>query len=63
METQYQNLRIERNGKVAHLTLNRPHILNAVHQAAAIEVEAAARALADDAQIRLIAIRGEGRAF
>ncbi|PPR26107.1 MAG: putative enoyl-CoA hydratase echA8 [Alphaproteobacteria bacterium MarineAlpha10_Bin3] len=63
METQYQYVRIEKVGKVAHLTLNRPDILNAVHQAAAIEVAAAAHALAADPAIRLIAIRGAGRAF
>ena len=63
METQYQHVRIERVGKVAHLILNRPDILNAVHQAAAIEVEAAARLLAADPELRLIAIRGTGRAF
>lgn len=63
METQYQHVRIERVGKVGHLILNRPDILNAVHQAAAIEVDAAARALAADPELRLIAIRGAGRAF
>jgi enoyl-CoA hydratase/carnithine racemase len=63
METQYQHVRIERVGKVAHLILNRPDILNAVHQPAAIEVEAAARALAADPELRLIAIRGAGRAL
>ncbi len=63
METQYQHVRIERVGKVAHLILNRPDILNAVHQAAASEVEVAARALAADPELRLIAIRGAGRAF
>ncbi len=63
METQYQYLRVEKAGNIAHLTLNRPNILNAVHQAAAIEVEAAARTLAADAELRLIAIHGAGRAF
>ena len=63
METQYQYLRVEKAGNIAHLTLNRPDILNAVHQAAANEVAAAARALAADPDIRLIAIRGAGRAF
>lgn len=56
-------LRIENVGKVAHLTLNRPHRLNAVHQPAAFELKAAAQALADDPDVRLVAIRGEGRAF
>ncbi len=63
METHYQHLRIERDGKVAHLILNRPDVLNAVHQAAALEVAAAARALAAEPELRLIAIRGAGRAF
>ena len=63
LENPYQHVRIERVGKVAHLILNRPDILNAVHQAAAIEVEAAAHAFAADPELRLIAIRGAGRAF
>ncbi len=63
METHYRHLRIERYGKVAHLILSRPDILNAVHQAAALEVEAAARELAAEPEIRLIAIRGDGRSF
>jgi len=63
METQYQHVRIKRVGKVAHLILDRPDILNAVHQAAIVEVEAASRALAADPELRLIAIRGAGRAF
>ena len=63
MENQYQHLRIEKLGKVGHLILNRPHVLNAAHQAAAMEVDAAARALASDPGLRLIAIRGAGRAF
>ena len=63
METHYQHLSIERDGKVAHLILDRPDVLNAVHQAAALEVAAAARALAAEPELRLIAIRGAGRAF
>ncbi len=63
METHYQHVRIERVGKVGHLILNRPDKLNAAHQAAATEVEAAARALGADPALRLIAIRGAGRAF
>lgn len=63
MENHYQHLHIERDGKVAQLILNRPDILNAVHQAAALEVAAAARALAAEPELRLIAIRGAGRAF
>lgn len=63
MTKPYKFLRIEKVGKVAHLTLNRPHRLNAVHQPAAFELKAAAQALADDADIQLVAIRGEGRAF
>jgi len=63
MATHYRYLRIERDGNVAHLILNRPKVLNAVHQAAALEVAAAAQELAAEPELRLIAIRGAGRAF
>jgi len=63
MDTNYQYLRIERDGKIAHMTLNRPDILNAVHQVAAEEVLAAAQAIAAEPDIRLVTIRGTGRSF
>jgi enoyl-CoA hydratase/carnithine racemase len=63
MDTNYQYLRIERDGKIAHMTLNRPDILNAVHQVAAEEVLAAAQTIAAEPDIRLVTIRGTGRSF
>ncbi len=63
MATDYEFLQIEKAGKIANLTLNRPHRLNAVHQPAAFELKAAAQELDADPDVRLVAIRGEGRAF
>lgn len=63
MTGKYEYLRIELDGRIANLTLNRPQRLNAVHQPAAFELKAAAQELDDNPDIRLVAIRGEGRAF
>jgi enoyl-CoA hydratase/carnithine racemase len=63
MKTDYQHLRLERDGKIAHVILNRPEILNAAHQPAAQEVLVAAQAISAEPEIRLVTIRGAGRSF
>lgn len=56
-------MRVEKVGKVAHLTLSRPHLLNAVDFDTAVEFYGVAEALRDDPDVRVIVIRGDGRAF
>ena len=63
MSAAYRFLNYEREGKIARLTLNRPDVLNAVHDPAAREVEAAAAEIARDPRVRVVAVTGEGRAF
>jgi enoyl-CoA hydratase/carnithine racemase len=48
---------------VAHLTLNRPERLNALNQAALVEINAAMDAAEADANARVIVVSGAGRAF
>jgi enoyl-CoA hydratase len=54
---------IERRGAVALLTLNRPEVLNALDAATLGALEAQARALASDADVRAVVLTGAGRAF
>lgn len=59
----YTDVIYERIGPVAHVTLNRPEKLNALSVALLEELEdACAQAKADD-QVRVVVIKGAGRAF
>ncbi|MCX7645817.1 MAG: enoyl-CoA hydratase [Rhodobacteraceae bacterium] len=50
-------------GAVATLTLNRPEALNALSDALLAELKAALTALADDRRIRVVILKGAGKAF
>lgn len=56
-------LRIEREGAVATLTLNRPAAMNALSAALRDALGRAFRALQSDAEVRVVVLTGEGRAF
>lgn len=58
-----ETMQLERDGKVARLTLNRPHLLNAMDYQATLDLNEVADAVRDDADVRLLVIRGAGRAF
>jgi enoyl-CoA hydratase len=59
----FTTIRYETEGPLAWITLNRPEKLNAINKPMVAELSAAMdRALADD-QVRVILIKGEGRAF
>ena len=53
----------ERDGRVGRLTLSRPRLLNAMNFQGALDLNAAAEAIRDDPDVRLVLIRGAGRAF
>lgn len=53
----------EKRGRVAQLTLRRPQVLNAMNTQATLDMCAAAEAIAGDPQVRVVVIRGAGRAF
>lgn len=59
----FESLRLETDGKAATLTLNRPHLLNAMSYEAVLELHAVVETIRDDASVHLVLIRGEGRAF
>ncbi|MDX2134249.1 MAG: enoyl-CoA hydratase-related protein [Saprospiraceae bacterium] len=58
---QYIQFTIQHN--VARITLNRPQVFNAMHQAMRAEVLEALDTCATDASVRAVLLTGEGRAF
>ena len=57
------SLIVERHGAVAHLTLNRPAVLNALDRDLADRLHTAALAVSADPAIRAVVLKGAGRAF
>ncbi|HUR69638.1 MAG TPA: enoyl-CoA hydratase-related protein [Candidatus Thermoplasmatota archaeon] len=56
----YVNLRVERDGPIAILTVDRPKALNAMDQATLAELSDAARALDADAGVAIVIVTGAG---
>ncbi|CAN7606760.1 enoyl-CoA hydratase/isomerase family protein [Duganella sp. LjRoot269] len=54
---------LERAGAVATIRFNRPAALNAIDRATAEALLAACREIENDASVRVIVLRGEGKAF
>lgn len=59
----FATIQYETEGPLAWITLNRPDKLNAISKAMVTELNQALDAALRDDQIRVIGIRGEGRAF
>jgi isohexenylglutaconyl-CoA hydratase len=59
----YANIRLERDGAVARLVLNRPARRNALTHAMMLELEDAFTRLRDDASCRVLVLRGAGGHF
>ncbi len=60
----FENIRVEREGSVAHVVLDRPHRMNTVSSGLLADFEAALDHLGGDGETRAILITGEGdRAF
>jgi 2-(1,2-epoxy-1,2-dihydrophenyl)acetyl-CoA isomerase len=58
-----KNLRLEIDGEIGTLTLDRPKVLNAMSPDLIAELVTAAAWLADRASLRALIVTGEGRAF
>jgi 2-(1,2-epoxy-1,2-dihydrophenyl)acetyl-CoA isomerase len=56
-------VRLDRDGPVARLVLNRPDVLNALDVASARALLAACEAVAADDGVRVLVVAGDGRAF
>src|SRR3984885_3252131 len=53
----------ESEGRIGYLTPNRPDILNAMHYQGALDLNRMAEMIRENPNIRLVLIRGAGRAF
>jgi len=56
----YENLIVERDGRVARVVLNRPHVLNALSRATMAELDAAIDELAADDSVGVLILTGAG---
>ena len=63
MTGNYETLSMRRDGRLVRLELVRPERLNAVAMTGAREMVDAARRIAADEDVRMVAITGSGRAF
>jgi enoyl-CoA hydratase len=60
----YENIRMEKRGQLATVTLDRPKVLNALNAATFAELDAAFGELASDPEVRVVLLTGAGeRAF
>ncbi|MCA9633713.1 MAG: crotonase/enoyl-CoA hydratase family protein [Myxococcales bacterium] len=59
----FQSIRYETSGRVATITLNRPDQLNAIDRHMPGEIRAAVEAANADADVHVVVLTGEGRAF
>ncbi len=60
---EYETISIEKRGQVDWLTLNRPEALNSINTPMVTELRDYFGALAEDAETRIVVMRGAGRAF
>lgn len=63
MSTEYETIRVERKGRAALLTLDRPEALNALNLQVMNEVVAATEALDRDPECGCVVITGSAKAF
>ena len=59
----FETIRIEGDGPVRHLILNRPHVHNAINKQFVYEVTAACQNFEEIRDLRVVIIRGEGESF
>jgi enoyl-CoA hydratase/carnithine racemase len=60
---EFETIRVSADGAVGHLTLNRPDRLNAIGVATMRDIGEAARWFDRRPEVRVVIVRGEGRAF
>jgi enoyl-CoA hydratase/carnithine racemase len=65
METllEFEYMRLEKEGKLAWITFSRERYLNAMNNQATFQLKRLAMALRQDPDVRVVIIRGQGRAF
>lgn len=63
MHVEFEHITVEKDGEIARVTLDRPERLNAMHYPGVRDLDAISQLLADDRDVRLVAIQGANRAF
>lgn len=63
MTLEYQTIKLEKEGPIGILTLNRPERLNAISQTMLEEIQSACDVLEDDSSVRVVVLTGAGKAF
>jgi enoyl-CoA hydratase/carnithine racemase len=58
-----ETMQLQKHGRIGTLTFNRPNRLNAMNFQGALDMNKAAEAIHDDSDMRVVLIRGAGRAF
>jgi enoyl-CoA hydratase len=61
--TPYEHIRVEQDGAITRLTLNRPEARNAMSTEMGREIRAAVDAINADPSTRVVVVRGAGKAF
>jgi len=59
----YNTLRLEKEGRIATLTLNRPEAMNSMNEIMMQELADCLESLKEDISVQLLLLKGEGRAF
>jgi len=59
----FETMYLEKEGRIGRLVLNRPRLLNAMNYQGALDLNRMAEFIRDDSDLRLVIIRGAGRAF
>lgn len=60
---EFQFLKYTKDGAIARITLNRPEVYNAFNDGLTYELQDALKAAAKDAEVRVVELTGEGKAF
>src|SRR5690242_6695326 len=63
VERTFETIQLEIEGAVGHITLNRPDRLNSINSTMITDMMAALDQLEIDSNVRVIVVKGEGRAF
>lgn len=63
MQVEFEHIVVEKSDNVARVTLDRPERRNAMDYPAVSELDAISQLLADDRDVRLVAIQGAGPSF
>tara|TARA_R110001606_G_scaffold375899_1_gene534329 strand:+ start:835 stop:1098 length:264 start_codon:yes stop_codon:yes gene_type:complete len=63
MITNLSAVRLEKTGEILHVVLNRPDRMNALNTQLVTELRETFQSLYFDRSVRVVVLRGEGRAF